>query len=85
MSAATLPFPVLHYDSGFPTRLENHPRLAALLAEHGEPCKVEEISSGWRLTWWPLYPGLPEVSYDGMFNFWNDKRKLVRVSISPAR
>jgi hypothetical protein len=76
--------PVLHYDTGHPTRLTNHSRLGAMLAEHGEPYKIERSGCGWRLTWWPPYPGLPSETYELVRDPWNDGRTVVRVSGAPA-
>jgi len=76
--------PILHYNEGHPTRLQTHPRLGAMLDEHGEPYKVERHGAGWRLTWWPPYPGLPTETYDIQRDPWNDGRHVVRVSGAPV-
>ena len=76
--------PILHYNEGHPTRLSTNRALGALLEERGEPYKVERRGQGWRLTWWPLYPGLPTHTYDIQRDPWNDGRHVVRVSGSPA-
>lgn len=76
--------PVLHFDTGHPTRLENFPRLGALLAEHGDPYKVERSGAGYKLSWWPLYPGLDAPTYEGSLDPWNDGRNIVRVTGTPS-
>ena len=75
---------VLHYNEGHPTRLQRATRLGALLEEHGEPYKVERHGAGYRLSWWPLYPGLDAPTYEGKLDPWNDGRTIVRVTGSPA-
>ena len=76
--------PVLYYDSGHPTRLPHFPRLGELIAENGEPYKVERTPGGYKLSWWPLYPGLDAPTYEGSLDPWNDGRTIVRVSGTPS-
>jgi hypothetical protein len=76
--------PVLHYDTGHPTRLQTHARLGEMLAEHGEPYKITRHGAGWMLHWWPLYPGLDHETYCLSRDPWNDGRTVVRVLPSPG-
>lgn len=73
---------ILHYDSGHPTRLVKHNRLAALIERDGEP----RIVDGWRLVW-SLVCGRFAAAWDyKLTNPWpNDNRQLVRVSIKPKQ
>lgn len=77
--------PVLYYDSGHPTRLPHYAKtLGALIGEHGEPYKVERDGAGYKLSWWPLYPGLDAPTWSGKLDLWNDGRTVVRVSGTPS-
>jgi len=74
---------LLHYDSGHCTSLGNHPRLAEMLRNLGEPDVIER--GPWRtyMEWPPIYPGVPIPSYC-MSEPWpseTPRRKLVRISL----
>lgn len=66
---------ILHYDSGFPTRLKKHSRLAQMIRQSGPP-----VVDGWRLVWVHTV-GRFAASWDYFLNNpWpGDKRKLVKV------
>lgn len=70
---------ILHYDSGFPTRLQHHGRLAALIERDGPPTTID----GFQLIWTRAV-GRFAASWDYLLkNPWpGDKRKLVKVELS---
>lgn len=78
--------PLLHFDSGFPTALPNHVRLAAMLAAHGEPRIIQRGAFSTYLEWAPLYPGVPVPCYTltEPWPFETPRRALVRVTLDGA-
>lgn len=73
--------PILNYDTGFPTRLVNHPHLAELLEAHGEPVSIRKVGGSYKLEWSPLYPGVPIPEWSIIDPWPKDKRKLVSVTL----
>jgi hypothetical protein len=53
----------LTYDSGFPTRLEQHPQLAGMLRDLGEPVAIRRLGRDYILEWRPIFPGVPVPTY----------------------
>ena len=74
---------ILHYDSGFPTRLVNHPRLAGLIERDGPPNSID----GFRLVWVRAGGSRFVATWDyELKNPWpGDNRKLVHVELSPKK
>lgn len=78
---------ILHYDSGFPTRLEKQTRLADLLRALGEPTIIQRAAFSTYLEWPPIYPGVPIPNYN-LSEPWpseSPRRKLVRVSLAEVK
>lgn len=78
---------LVHYASGFPTRLEKHDRLARMLAAHGEPTIIRRGAFSTYLEWPPLYPGIPVPCYN-LTEIWpheTPRRAIVRVSLECAQ
>lgn len=73
--------PVLDFDTGFPTRLPKHERLAALLAAHGAPLRIVQSGPLFRIEWRPIFPGVPDPVYE-IRNPWNDGRRIVGVRLA---
>lgn len=77
------PVPVLLFDSGFPTRLPNHNRLASMLEAHGAPLRIVKSGPLFRIEWPPLFPGVPDPVYE-IRNPWpGDRRSIVGVELRP--
>lgn len=74
---------LLHYDSGFPTALLNHPELADTLRVLGEPKIIDRQAFTTHLEWSPIYPGVPVPVYKLREQWPNEspRRKIVRVSL----
>ncbi len=72
---------ILHYDTGHPTRLVKHNRLAAQIERDGPPMRIE----GWTLHWGHAVGHYASAwHYHLKSPFLGEKRQLVRVSVSPA-
>lgn len=75
------PAPVLVFDSGFPTRLPNHDRLAGMLVAHGRPLRIVPDGPGFLVEWPPIFPGIPDPVYR-IRNPWpGDRRRVVDVRL----
>lgn len=69
---------ILHYDSGFPTRLVKHHRLAALILRDGQPNAID----GFRLIWTKSVGRFAATWDYRLKNPWpGDTRKLIRVEV----
>ena len=70
---------ILYYDTGFPTRLKNHHRLAKMIERDGPPTTID----GFNLIW---YKGADK--YGASWNYYlknpwpGDKRKLIKVALA---
>ena len=56
--------PVIHYLSGFPTRLVGFTRLARKLDVLGPPASISRFGRKIILKWEPIFPGVPVPEYE---------------------
>ncbi len=73
---------ILHYSTGFPTRLNNHPNLEEMLKVLGEPSIIQRNSHSTYIEWPPTYPYVPIPSYYLSEPWLHEfpRRRLVRIT-----
>ncbi len=71
----------IYYDSGHPTKLLGHERLALLLLELGAPRTIERGHMVTRIEWPPIFPGTPDPVYLLPEPWPNEifRRRIVRI------